>query len=96
MTPESWKKGGDGVLFVIALQEEGRAEETIFSKYIDPKANEDERKWHDYEIDLLPYRGKDVTIKFATQMGPRGDGRWDWAVWGAPRLVTISSPQPDS
>ena len=94
MISKSWDKGGDGVLFKVSIQEEvGGPEREVFSQYINPKANETERIWHDREIDLSLYRGKKIAIKFITDVGPSGDGRWDSAVWGEPRLVDGESEE---
>jgi hypothetical protein len=77
---------GDGVVFEIYVKSNG-AEECIFSKYVDPKNNPEERKWNDFEIDLSKYSGKTVTIILSTLPGPKNDNRWDWAYWGDLKLT---------
>lgn len=43
------------------------------------------RAWENFEIDM-PQLGSDVArIEFVTD--GMGDNRWNWAVWGEPRLV---------
>ena len=65
----------------------GQGTEQVFSTYIDPKQDEADRRWHPYVIDLSDYAGQVVTIIFETGTGPAGDYRYDWAGWGAPRLL---------
>ena len=60
------------------------------TRYIDPKRNEDDRRWHPHTIDLSGYAGQTVTITFETGVGPAGDERFDWAGWGAFRLSVSS------
>lgn len=79
---------GDGVEFEILITDDEGKEENVFSKYIDPKNNLEDRKWHDEEVDLSKYAGKTVEITFSTKGGPKGDLSWDWAVWGDPRIVS--------
>ena len=38
-------------------------------------------------VDLEAYAGQMLTIVFETGSGPKGDVRYDWAGWGAPRLL---------
>ena len=43
--------------------------EKVFSKYIDPKNNKEDRKWHDEEVDLSKYAGQAVEITFTINGG---------------------------
>ena len=89
--PQVWNPNkGDGVVFEVFIEHNGEKEK-IFSKYIDPKNNPEERKWNDFEIDLSKYSGKNVTIIFSTLPGPNNDSRWDWAWWGEPRVEWLNS-----
>ena len=86
LDPAVWDTNkGDGVVFEVSIEHNGEKDK-IFSKYIDPKNNPEERKWNDFEIDLSKYGGKNVTIILSTLPGPKNDGRWDWAYWGDLRL----------
>ena len=86
LDPAVWDPNkGDGVVFEVFIKHNGK-EEKVFSKYIDPKHNPEERKWNDFEVDLSKYAGKNVTIIFSTLPGPNNDSRWDWAWWGEPRI----------
>lgn len=84
--PAVWDpEKGDGVVFEIYISDDD-SEELVFSKYIDPKKNLEERKWNDFEIDLSEYAGKNVTIVLSTLPGPKNDANWDWAFWGDLRI----------
>lgn len=83
--PKVWIESGDGVLFEIILGSTGQKDK-IFSEYIDPKNNVEDRKWHYYRIPLEEYSNKVVSISFITNPGPAGDSNWDWAYWGDPLI----------
>ena len=57
---------------------------TYFIKYLDPKQNPSERKWHDIELDLSSFAGKVVDIIFEVSGGPLEDNQYDEALWGDP------------
>lgn len=83
MHPEVWKQNmGDGVLFEIYVDQD-----LIFSKYIDPKNNISDRKWHDYCLDISKYVGKKAKIGFVTSPGPNNSTIYDWAGWGNPIII---------
>ncbi|MFC2036375.1 tetratricopeptide repeat protein [Chloroflexota bacterium] len=84
--PGSWDQPGDGVTFAIYVESD-QAVKQIFSTYIDPKQDAAARRWHPHTVDLEAYAGQTVTIVFETGTGPAGDYRFDWAGWGAPRLL---------
>lgn len=88
LAPEVWVLGkGDGATFEVLLQETSGTTNRLLSEYVDPKNLPAQRTWHEREIDLSPWAGQTVTITFATGPGPNGDDRYDWAVWGEPRIV---------
>jgi tetratricopeptide (TPR) repeat protein len=84
--PESWEQPGDGVTFAVYVESDQDVKQ-LFSTYIDPKQDAAARRWHPHVVDLEPYAGQTVTIVFETGTGPAGDYRFDWAGWGAPRLL---------
>lgn len=87
LAPEVWQVGmGDGVEFKLCV-DDGRDVKILFRQYIDPKNVKDQRVWLDYVVDLSPWGGQPVTLIFSTTPGPNGDDRFDWAVWGEPRLI---------
>ena len=85
---EVWDKAGDGVLFRVRMDtKKDEPEEVLFSQYINPKANEKDRKWFIAEVDLKKYKGKEATLVFETigsmpsPIRPTIDDAYDWAVW---------------
>jgi tetratricopeptide (TPR) repeat protein len=86
IAPEAWEQAGDGVIFLIHIQSES-GDHTLFSKYIDPKNNIEDRRWYFETIDMSEYQGQTVKIILETQAGPDGDARYDWAGWAAPQLI---------
>ncbi|MFC2031313.1 glycosyltransferase family 39 protein [Chloroflexota bacterium] len=87
LSPEVWRLGkGDGVQFDLGL-EDGTNTFRLFSEYIDPKNIPADRKWHDQEVDLSMWAGQTVTLTLMTGPGPNGNADFDWAGWGAPRIV---------
>jgi 4-amino-4-deoxy-L-arabinose transferase-like glycosyltransferase len=85
MDPAVWNEGGDGVQFEVYIENNGQSNE-IFSKYINPKANAEDRKWFFYSIPLKEYDNKVTGISFVTNPGPVGNNKWDWAYWGNPLI----------
>ena len=81
--------GGDGVNFVIRL-EENNVKTKLFSKYIDPKNNPCDRKWFDEDLDLTPWAGKKVILTFLVEGKAYKDNAWGWAAWGGLQLKTLS------
>ena len=59
----------------------------LFSQYIDPKNDENDRKWLNYVIDLSAWVNQKVSVTFETQPGPNGDDQYDWAGWRQPQIV---------
>ena len=86
LNPSCWlPEKGDGVGFAIDLTAEGKRER-IFFRYIDPKRNQQDRKWHPVEIDLDSYRGRQILLSLITEPGPKGENSNDWAGWGDLRI----------
>jgi hypothetical protein len=92
MKPESWAGEGDGVLFYVVASD-GRSDEKLFEQYVNPFRNQGERKWIPVMVDLSQYAGEEMSIIFNTRSSPpanppRDDDRNDFAVWGAPEIIT--------
>ncbi|MFQ5428613.1 MAG: sulfatase-like hydrolase/transferase, partial [Thermodesulfobacteriota bacterium] len=83
---EAWGKPGDGVEFEVLVRHEKNLT-SIYKKYIDPKANETDRKWFDESLRLEAFAGKTLEVLFRTSAGPRNDPEYDWAGWSAPSIV---------
>jgi tetratricopeptide (TPR) repeat protein len=87
LSQQVWQLGmGDGVQFDIQL-DTGENLVNVFSEYIDPKNIPADRQWHYHELDLSSWAGQTVTITLATDPGPAGDLRYDWAGWEDPCIV---------
>ena len=67
----------DGVTFVVSVQGD-----EIFRQHYN------QQKWQPINLNLSPYRGKLVKLRFTTTPGPNGNASWDWAVWGEPKITS--------
>jgi len=74
--PLQWQKEGDGVGF-LAQVEDDTALDVLFQKYHNPKKNLKDRRWFFEEIDLTPYRGKEIKIILKVIPGFKDDNRYD-------------------
>jgi len=86
---EAWNKGGDGVEFTVQVRKADADQTkmlTLFSRYIDPKHNPDERRWFNVRIPLRRFAGEAIRLVFRTSPGPMNDNDSDWAVWGQPQI----------
>ena len=90
LSPAVWSPDrGDGVLFEISAVD-GDSSETVFSRWVDPKNNPEDRRWVDGSVDLSPYLNRTVTLVLSTSQG--ASNLWDHAGWGGLRLT----PSPDT
>ena len=67
----------DGVTFIVSVQGD-----EIFRQH------HNQQKWQPVTLNLSPYRGKGVKLRFTTNPGPNDNTGWDWAVWGAPKIIS--------
>ena len=89
MKPEAWEKEGNGVWYYVGVSD-GHAFEELFSQHLDPFNNKSDRRWVPVFVDLSPYAGEEVELKFNTRTSENGkpdDARNDMALWGAPEIV---------
>jgi hypothetical protein len=95
MDPAVWRPDrGDGVSFTVSARLDG-TEEVLFSQWVDPKNNPDDRRWIDAAVDLSPYLGRPMTLVLST--GPGDSGAYDWAGWGGLRLAaSADAPAEDT
>jgi hypothetical protein len=85
LDPAVWSPDrGDGILFIIRAVASG-TEETLYYQEIDPKNRPQDRRWHDFDIDLDHYAGQTITLLFITYPVETND--WDWGAWGMPLLL---------
>jgi hypothetical protein len=88
LDPEIWSpEKGDGVEYRIYLDSIDD-EHLVFSQYIDPKNNPDERKWNEYEVRIPAHTEGNLTLYFMTLPGPGNDSAWDWAWWGDMEFIS--------
>jgi len=85
VAPEAWTKEGDGVVFSVYVEDEAGMHQ-VYSRYVDPKHHELDRRWTPLRVDLSPFSGKLVRVIMTVGSGPAGDGRYDWAGWAEPCL----------
>ena len=83
--PDCWSKRGDGARFEVWIDD--GEEHLLYSQYIDPKNNPQERRWHDVILNLKDHGGKEVSLTFATSPGPEDDEREDWAGFAEPEII---------
>ncbi|MFQ5353527.1 MAG: glycosyltransferase, partial [Thermodesulfobacteriota bacterium] len=91
---EAWDKPGDGVEFEVLVRDADNLT-SIYKKYIDPKANEDDRRWFEESLDLSGFSGRPLEVLLKTSAGPRNDPEYDWAGWSAPAIVKGKEVQYD-
>lgn len=82
---EAWTRPGDGVTFTVSVTVDGRSD-VLWTRHIDPFADQGARRWHDVTVRLDRYVGKTVTLTLATQSGPNGNAVLDAAMWREPVL----------
>ncbi len=85
---DAWTKPGDGVLFMVGVTANGKYDELV-SLVVNPSGNPADRQWYPLLLDLSPYAGQKVEIIFNTRAGAgAATPDNDFAVWGAPAIVT--------
>ena len=70
-------QNSDGVTFIVSVQ----GDEIFHQHY-------NQQKWQPVTLNLSPYRGELVKLRFTTTPGPNGNASWDWAVWGEPEIIS--------
>jgi hypothetical protein len=84
---EAWDKPGDGVEFIVFVQRSNDAETKVFSRYIDPQHNPQDRRWFEERVSLRRFGDQDVRITLATGPGPANNFSYDWGVWSEPQII---------
>ncbi|UCG23604.1 MAG: glycosyltransferase family 39 protein [Chloroflexota bacterium] len=84
LDPQSWPWGGDGVTFLVTIQEKGRPVVELFRQHV--ANDESDHDWLPVQVSLANYAGKEITLMLAAEDGPAGDGVGDWGGWESPRL----------
>lgn len=95
IAPETWGRLGDGVTFKV-LVDGPRGVDTLYERYLNPKARPQERAWQDVRLDLSRYAGETVKVIFVVQAGPWDDPRHDIGGWAEPILwaALVNQPSP--
>lgn len=87
---------GDGVRFDIEISTQ-MGNYLLWSRYIDPKNVESDRRWFYESIDMGQFAGQDVNITLKTwpdsSANPGGNVVYDWSYWVNPRLFQVQ-PSP--
>jgi hypothetical protein len=90
LDPRVWAPDkGDGVQFEMAITAAGQRRR-VFSRWVDPKNNPNDRHWIRASIDLAPYSGREIEVELSTQ--PGAANVWDWAGWGDLRVEGEADP----
>jgi len=92
LSPEVWSpEKGDGAIFSVFIAPTDNSEEGefIFSRYINPKSNPNDRRWRNFLVDLSSWAGSTVNISLITEAGPSGDYVYDWAGWSDLQIVSL-------
>ena len=89
IAPGFWNRPGDGVRFTVKIDEGTDETKTVFSRYINPKSVEPDRRWHDAEVDLSLYEGQKVKLILSTDGGPNDNNMFDNAGWSEPILTGL-------
>jgi hypothetical protein len=88
---EAWPKGTDGVYFRVGVSV-GTDYKDLLQRNVDPFHVEADRGWIPISIDLSEYGGQTVNVVFNTHESLPGrvpNGLFDFAVFGAPRIVAV-------
>jgi len=88
----AWDQPGDGVEFTAFVSRANDARTKVFTRYLDPKHNLDDRGWIEGRISLKAFHDQDVQIILATGPGPANDFNYDWALWAEPRIILGDDP----
>ena len=70
----------DGVTFIVSV----RSDEIFREHY-------NQQRWKPISLDLTPYRGQPITLRFTTNPGPNENTGWDRANWGQPKIISEPS-----
>jgi hypothetical protein len=86
---EAWPKGTDGVYFRVGVSQ-GETYTDLLKRHVDPYKVDADRGWIPVSIDLSAYAGQTVNVIFNTHEslpGTQPNGLYDFAMFGAPRIV---------
>lgn len=81
---------GDGVEFTVSLRLPNGDVVKLFSRFIDPKQNEQDRAWVALRLPLGSFVGQAVRVILISGPGPKGNAGHDWGLWGEPQILLDS------
>jgi hypothetical protein len=92
--PSSWTQPpqGDGTEFLIDVVDGGRRT-NLFRHHLDPQRNAAERCWHDFDIPLPDFEGREVELVLTTLPGPSGDNLFAQGAWSGLRVLPPTQEQ---
>ena len=73
-------ENSDGVTFIVSVQDK-----EIFREHYN------QQRWKHINLDLTPYHGQRVKLRFTINPGPNRNTEWDWARWGEPKIISEPS-----
>ena len=73
--------------FTVLIKGADNKETKVYSRYIDPKHNEQDRHWMGVRIPLRPFAGQAIRVVLSTSPGPANNTESDWAVWAEPEVL---------
>lgn len=91
IAPQAWGQEGDGVAFSVYVEDDAGIH-LLYSRYVDPKHHQEDRRWLPLQLSLTRYSNKLVRVILVTNSGPAGDLRYDWSGWAEPILVRPTWP----
>ena len=69
----------------------GKSDGATFRAYVQGDklldVNRADANWKPFDLDLTPYAGRTVTIRFETDPGPKDDPGFDFSIWGDRQLI---------
>lgn len=90
---EAWDKETDGVYFRVGVSH-GEKYHELAARSLDPFRNPGDRGWVPLSFDLSQFAGEKVNVVFNTHPSAPGgpnNGMYDFAVFGAPRIVSANT-----
>jgi arylsulfatase A-like enzyme len=82
-----WTPTLAAVRFTLSALTDG-GETALFSRRLDPAVRPEHRKWFDHAVDLTPYSGQTIRLRFATEAKPKeSSAPFLFPVWSDPTLL---------
>ncbi len=73
---------GDGIWFRLNLIDKNGKETQLAENSVQ------RHEWKDFQADLTPWQGQNITLKLISDVGPNDNSEGDWACWGDLRIET--------